>query len=283
MIPEKNCSTQKRPIVNFEYLFQYDGFNDIRKRFMNTDEEGDLYDNITDTKTSRYLNESTLEFYNDTETFVEHYQIMLNKQYGFSCQNIDNHFYELSEDDAIKKFFSRTLLSLDFLITEVENSNDLNGFVGSKEVLIKLIKYIHNKYGDFLPKRVLVEGINYDANMVNEDCENAKLNSAANEEISGNKNPYPHVFSDGSSFNLFEKLFSLFKDSKNPIADFSFVYRMMYSDGYILSHFKPQMFINWINAEPYKISVDKLKTLDKCSTDAKRSTYSTTKELIQLK
>jgi hypothetical protein len=249
---------------------------------MNTDEEGESYDTNTDTKTSRYLNEDTLEYYYPKETFTAHYSSLLNKQYGLSCKNIDNHYYELSEDDEIKRFLKHTLSLLDYLLTEVENNSDLNVYIASKTILNKLIEFIYNKHGALLPKGVIEVQINDDANVDNEDCKNAKLNSAAIDEKSGKENPYSYVFSNRSSFNLFEKLFSLFKDSKTPIADFSFVYRMMYDDGYILPHFKPQMFIKWIDAEPYHISVDKLKTLDKCTTDAKRNTYSTTKELIQL-
>jgi hypothetical protein len=107
--------------------------------------------------------------------------------------------------------------------------------------------------------------------------------SSGVEDKTGNENLYIHIFSNGDSFYLFEKLFSYYKDSKNQLADFSFIYRMMYKDGYILPHFKPKMFIDWIGGEPYEICIDKIKTSDKCSTDAKIIAYSTAKELIQLK
>ncbi|HEY9220360.1 MAG TPA: hypothetical protein VIO43_02150 [Lutibacter sp.] len=95
-------------------------------------------------------------------------------------------------------------------------------------------------------------------------------------------NPYPHIFSNVLAFNFFEKLFNLFKESDNKMADFSFLYRMMYKDGFILSHFKPQMFVNWIDQEPFKISLDKLKTLNKCTTNKKLQIYSTLKEYFPI-
>lgn len=95
-------------------------------------------------------------------------------------------------------------------------------------------------------------------------------------------NPHPQVFSNLKSFQLFEKLYFQFKDSNNKMADFSFIYRKMYNDAYILNHYKPQMFIGWINKEPYNISLDKIKTLNDCSTNQKVNTYTTTKELMQL-
>ncbi|WP_291122648.1 hypothetical protein, partial [Flavobacterium sp. UBA6046] len=164
MIPEENVSTQNRPIANFEYLFQYDGFNDIRQRFMNTDEEGDSYDPDTDTKTSRYLNGSTLEFYYAKKTFKEHYSSMLNKQYGLSCKNIDNHYYELKDDVVIMNFFKSTLLLLDHLLTDVENSKDLNVYPENIAVLNKLIKFICIKYEPYIPNGLSEKKLGTDLN-----------------------------------------------------------------------------------------------------------------------
>ena len=57
----------------------------------------------------------------------------------------------------------------------------------------------------------------------------------------------------------------------------------MYKDGYILDTFKNQMFIDWLNKDPYSISLDKLKTLNNCSTRGKVQTYNTLKEISQIK
>lgn len=105
------------------------------------------------------------------------------------------------------------------------------------------------------------------------------------EEVTNEKyeNPYPQIFSSGEAFLLFEKLFTLYKDSNYELAAFSFIYRMMFKEGYILDHFKPQMFINWIDSEPYKISLPKIKTLYKCITDDKVLIYNNAKEIIKIK
>lgn len=158
MIPDKNCSTQRRPIANFEYIFQYGGFNNLRQRFMNTDEEGDSYDLYTDTKTSRYLSGSSLEYYFTKETFKEYYSSLLSKQSGLSLENIDNHCCELDDDVKIQTYFKRTLLLLDHLLNDVENSEHLNVYPESKVVLNKLINFINNK-----SKRVTEVGVNDNA------------------------------------------------------------------------------------------------------------------------
>jgi hypothetical protein len=238
MIPEENDSTQNRPIANFEYLFQYDGFIDLRQRFMNSDGEYDAYDPNTDTKTSRYLNEGTLEFYYPKETFMEHYGRLLNKQYGLSCKNIDNHYYELSEDDEIKRFLKRTLSSLDYLLTEVENSNDLNVFVGSKEVLNKLIKFIHNKYEEFLPKGVIVEPDTVTA-------------------INIDGNPYPRIFSNDNAYNKFKSLLEVFGRGNKNLANYSFIFHRMKKDLLLFEGLKQIEFIDMLSS--FDIHLDRLK------------------------
>lgn len=95
-------------------------------------------------------------------------------------------------------------------------------------------------------------------------------------------NPYPQVFSNPHAYEFFEKLHEKYKDTKKPLADYSFIYRMMYKDGYILEHFKVTMYRNWLNKH-YEIELYTLKTIHKCSTDSKIQNYNTIKELLQLK
>jgi hypothetical protein len=95
-------------------------------------------------------------------------------------------------------------------------------------------------------------------------------------------NPHSQVFSNPNAYELFKKLHETYKDTKTPIADYSFIYRMMYDDGYILDSYKPQMFINWLSKH-YEIELSKIKTINHCSTDSKIQNYNTLKELLQIK
>ena len=95
------------------------------------------------------------------------------------------------------------------------------------------------------------------------------------------KNPYPEIFKDVKAYNLFVKLFNDYKESKNPLADFSFVYRKMHSDKLIKSYYRPEMFREWISKEPFCIILDNgLKTLDRCQTTNKKINYDTSKTII---
>lgn len=94
-------------------------------------------------------------------------------------------------------------------------------------------------------------------------------------------NPYPEIFTP-KGYKLFERLYEENKDSKTLLAAFSFIYRSMYKDGYILEHVKPEVFKAWLSKEPYSIVLDQgLKTYDRCLTSQKKNAYSIAKELIQ--
>src|SRR5690606_31960639 len=97
-----------------------------------------------------------------------------------------------------------------------------------------------------------------------------------------NNNPFPGVFSNETGYLLFDRLHNEFKDTPNILTDYSFIYRMLYAEGFILESIKPEMFKSWISKEPYSVIIDhKLKTLDRCQTDNKKTSYAIAKELIE--
>lgn len=97
-----------------------------------------------------------------------------------------------------------------------------------------------------------------------------------------NSNPFPGIFTNEIGYLLFDRLHAEYKDSMNLLTDYSFIYRMMHAEGFIVDHIKPEMFKNWLSKEPYSIIIDhKLKTLDRCKTDTKKTSYAIAKELIE--
>jgi hypothetical protein len=107
-------------------------------------------------------------------------------------------------------------------------------------------------------------------------------NDVKEENIKSKVNPHSQVFSGPLAFELFEKLHETHKATKIPLADYSFIYRIMFKDGYILESFRPQMFIRWISKEPYNIELDKIKTISNCTTDSKIQTYNIIKKSLQI-
>lgn len=94
-------------------------------------------------------------------------------------------------------------------------------------------------------------------------------------------NPYPQIFVSVKGYNLFDELHSEFKGSNTILADYSFIYRMMIKENYILDFLKPEMFRSWLCQEPFSIVLDnKLKTLDRCTTVLKQTAYNTIKNKV---
>lgn len=92
------------------------------------------------------------------------------------------------------------------------------------------------------------------------------------------KNPYPQIFKDHKSFQVFERMHYEFKSSGSQLANYSFVYRIMRADGFILDSFKPEAFREWLSADPFSVELNnKLKTLDRCKTATKSILYNTVK------
>lgn len=172
-------------------------------------------------------------------------------------------------------------------------------FVSPEDQLTIHVQKDFHLYTYYLEKNKIIDFINsllvergYEAIEETSGIENKKIivpgeeiigNDEANVEPEKSENPHPQVFLNIEAYELFQKLFEAFKTSQSKLADFSFIYRKMYKDELILDSFKPQMFINWINRYPFNISLDKLKTLDNCSTLNKVQTYNIIKEALQSK
>ena len=95
-----------------------------------------------------------------------------------------------------------------------------------------------------------------------------------------NKNLYPRIFKDSFSFQLFKRLFSEYETSISLLADFSFIYRKMQKDGYILV--RPEEFKLWLSEEPFSIVLGHgMKTLSNCYTRNKKLNYNKSVELTK--
>ncbi|WP_395064933.1 hypothetical protein [Flavobacterium sp.] len=195
-----------------------------------------------------------------------------------------NQFLENFYDATELEFINEELEFLENIIYDLQNSESahdgyshsgIDNFLKAYDVIsitdYKQYLFSHNKKVEFLEFKKA--NFNVIKPIIKKSIDLIELVTT---------NPHPQVFANLKAFQLFEKLHQQFKDSNNKMADFSFIYRKMYNDSYILNHFKPQMFIVWINTEPYNISLDKIKTLNDCSTTQKVNTYTTTKELMQL-
>lgn len=93
-------------------------------------------------------------------------------------------------------------------------------------------------------------------------------------------NPFPRIFTNVQCFHFFESL-KIGVRKGNELADFSFIYRRMQKDGYILKHVTDSEFRDLLNYD-FKIVIDKTKLLDYCKTELKESNYNSIKSLFRL-
>ncbi|CAA0242302.1 hypothetical protein TMFC_50131 [Tenacibaculum maritimum] len=106
------------------------------------------------------------------------------------------------------------------------------------------------------------------------EVENLKeKQEASNKE----ENPHPRFFTSLRGFKIFER----FKGTiQNPLADYSFIYRMMLKDNLIYESIGDSEYRRWLSSE-YHIEIDKTKQLGRCSTPPKEQLYSSIKSDIK--
>ena len=106
-------------------------------------------------------------------------------------------------------------------------------------------------------------------------------------------NLFPRIFKDLNAFKLFEFLIDTFNGIKISHTDCSFIFGQMKKETYILNGVKEKEFRDFLadgfeaclslETRKYQISMDKLKTLEYCTSDKKMSIYSKGINLIYTK
>jgi hypothetical protein len=100
-----------------------------------------------------------------------------------------------------------------------------------------------------------------------------EANSKDNKQV----NPFPRIFIDSRAYNLFEKLKdSLCFQERTLLADYSFLYRSLYKDKFIYEGVVESEFRTFLE-ENYGVVLDKLKTLNNCTTIRKSKIYGSLK------
>lgn len=187
------------------------------------------------------------------------------------------------------------------LLNELGNKPDS---FSSWEVLPSFHSIIPNLDGDFTPQgdifRLVFSGLEEtEEKNKNEQIENMEkpyieANKEANvnipifsidnnEEVNITElNPYSQIFIDLKAFELFKYLLDKFGGTKISHADCSFIFRRMHKDGCIYINISENDFREILSIY-YQIEMEKLKTLNNCSTDNKMTIYSNAVHIINTK
>jgi hypothetical protein len=102
------------------------------------------------------------------------------------------------------------------------------------------------------------------------------------------KNEHPpqkdkiNIFTSDKAEELFNRLWENYIDDKKRIlTNISFIYRVMYSDGFINTYVRPEIFRKEIDKAPYNIETNhSLKILDKVNQKHRLNLYQEIKELV---
>ncbi|HRA74130.1 MAG TPA: hypothetical protein PLB11_15055, partial [Flavobacterium sp.] len=161
MISDKNSSTKEKPIANFIHLFQGSGFYNLRQKFLPSDDDyinSDMeYDPITETRTYSYQDNETGEWIESKWVFKDHYLKCLNNEYRISIKNIDCYISDQTNESKNRLFLKLTLSNLKYLLTAIERNKEVNKYKASINSINALIRFIYNKYSDFIPKKMIEE------------------------------------------------------------------------------------------------------------------------------
>lgn len=260
---DNSISSINRPLANFENLFQYGGFKKAHDTFTFLYSEEDTYDPTTDTRTIRSLDEFTLDYIYTTESFDEYYFSLLEIERGASCQNIDAHYYELTDENERRMFIEKSLKLLDYLVDVVKSDYNLNNRDVSIKVLYRLNDFIRNKYAEFLPVKVKVHPIPLEATLdtfpVEVKVHPIPVEVTLDTISDANINPYPRIFTTAKAFDKFEKLLAEFGDGNENLSNYSFVYHRMVKDKLIFEYCKPIEFVYFLLN--FDINLDRIKPM----------------------
>lgn len=91
-----------------------------------------------------------------------------------------------------------------------------------------------------------------------------------------------YIFTSHKAEELFNRLWENYKDDKKrTLTNISFIYRIMYSDGFINTYVRPEIFRKEIEKAPYNIETNySLKNLDKVNQKHRLNLYKEIKELV---
>lgn len=191
--------------------------------------------------------------------------------------------------DILKQYINTIYLKInwiEFYKSSVTNYEDNRAFTFSEiylfetyESLIQNLGIINLPYSIFIDEILLEMKISTSKVILYDYLKQKnRYYSSDNNQSNNGSNLYP--FSGIKSKDLFHKLFEFYSTKENVLANFSFIYWKMESDGFFLKGFKPKIYIDWLN-DNYELSINhQIKTLDRCKTGSKELKYQELKNIF---
>lgn len=173
----------------------------------------------------------------------------------------------------------------EFLISEKQKSNILLKEKCNQlpeelayDFNLKLILKTFERYEELKEKHfdsMMDEILKVDSSsfLVNNEKASSELQLENNENQNQvNTNPYPRIFTSPKAYNKFVKLHEEFGNSKENLANYSFVYHRMLKDNLIYSDYKKTEFVFFLLK--FEINIDRIKSENQLGkTDLRESIY----------
>ena len=208
----------------------------------------------------RYNNANEEDFFiNEIENILYHYQDQKEETYPYPYKEKtkslvpSSYIYNIPKEEKYQVLY----------ILKEEKAR-ISYFLNND--ITKKIKYSQDRKLDLL-------------NSLLQNKQSKKIESESNDSIKEEKaNPYPHIFKNKKSFDLFEWYQ---QEIKNQLADYSFIFNEMKQAGYIYDTVRPADFVKFLSKE-YLVFLDKLRPYGYNRTKKHLQFYSTAKRLFKL-
>lgn len=126
------------------------------------------------------------------------------------------------------------------------------------ELLLKIRDRTYKEKSDYLDKKVdLLLG---KSKQLKAPKDPLVINTIPEEKSNKLENPYPRIFKDYNAFLIFEKLMSEFGNTKDNLANYSFVYHRMLKDNLIYDDLQKLQFTYFLLN--FDIKIDRIKRFE---------------------
>ncbi|MBL7819941.1 MAG: hypothetical protein JNL65_04945 [Saprospiraceae bacterium] len=249
-----NSSSKENPVEYFNYLFTRNGLHYLLQEFIPTEDDF-LYGNIQYDSTTKTITEYTElkdypnEYSESKEKFDDFFLNRLYNEYLLSRIYIDNRIKELPNEHSIKHYLKLVIIDLYYLNAEIKRNEVLNVYKFSSKPINALLRFLRDKYPDFIPDRL---------NGITDNVSNIALEKE-NENEKVIPPPHPKVLKTfkwlpNSESELLEILWEkLSKDSKFILASTELkLFKKAFSGSFDMPESKIQWMVKGINKDKNK-------------------------------
>ena len=156
-LPDKNASTEQKPLLYFEFLFIQKGISQLRDNFIHYYDRFDFadftYNKETEIITFNHYDNETGKWSETQMDFNTVFSNRLKSEYYISRKYIDDYIDEQKKESAVTFFINRILSKLNLLLQKIGNNDEALKYGDSARPIHGLIRHIKKTYPEFIHKK----------------------------------------------------------------------------------------------------------------------------------